>query len=78
MQHKAICGNAGYVAVFAGNDEEGYRYYAGSGSMDSRELAAKMREALGAKGGVCAGVSGKIFVKYIQKTCCCSLIKYEK
>lgn len=41
----------GYAGVFAGDEENGYRYNAGSASFDSRELAAKMREALGAKGG---------------------------
>lgn len=42
---------SGYVGVFAGDEEKGYRYNAGSGSLDSRELSAKMRESLGAKGG---------------------------
>ena len=41
----------GYVGVFAGDDENGYRYNAGSGSLDSRVLAGLMREKLAAKGG---------------------------
>lgn len=41
----------GYAAVFTGNDTDGYRYNAGSRSLDSRELAKKMRAALDAKGG---------------------------
>ena len=41
----------GYVGVFVGNDTEGYRYYAGSSNLDSRDLATSMREKLGAKGG---------------------------
>lgn len=41
----------GYVGVFAGDDENGYRYNAGSGILDSRVLAGFMREKLAAKGG---------------------------
>ena len=41
----------GYVGVFLGSDEAGYRYSAGSRSLDARELAAAMKEKLGAKGG---------------------------
>ena len=41
----------GYVGIFAGNDEEGYRYNAGGDGLDARILAAKMREELSAKGG---------------------------
>lgn len=41
----------GFVGVFVGDDAHGYRYNAGSGTLDSRELAAGMRAALGAKGG---------------------------
>ncbi len=40
---------SGYVGIFAGDDESGYRYNAGG--EDSRELAAKMKEKFGAKGG---------------------------
>ncbi len=41
----------GYVGLFEGSDEEGYRYYAGGNGLNARELANLMREALGAKGG---------------------------
>ncbi|MBP1584981.1 MAG: alanyl-tRNA editing protein, partial [Lachnospiraceae bacterium] len=41
----------GYVGVFVGTDDEGYRYYAGGNGTDARKLAAEMREKLGAKGG---------------------------
>lgn len=41
----------GFVGVFAGDDEQGYRYNAGSRDLDSRALADKLREAFGAKGG---------------------------
>ena len=43
--HSGICG------VFAGNDDDGYNYIVGSASVDCKELAAKMREELSAKGG---------------------------
>ena len=50
--YNALCGRFdGFVGVFAGNDEQGYRYNAGSRDKDSRELAAKLKEAYGAKGG---------------------------
>lgn len=41
----------GYAGIFIGDDIGGYRYNAGSRTLDSRELGAKMREVLGAKGG---------------------------
>ena len=41
----------GFVGIFAGNDDTGYRYNAGSRDLDSRDLAAKMKEAFGARGG---------------------------
>lgn len=41
----------GYAGVFVGDDENGYRYNAGSKSLDSRVLAGLMRERLAAKGG---------------------------
>ena len=41
----------GYVGVFAGNDNDGYRYFAGSSNLDSKLLAGMMKESLGAKGG---------------------------
>ncbi len=42
---------SGYAGIFLGDDSSGYRYQAGSRTLDSRELGARMREALGAKGG---------------------------
>ncbi|MEE1313573.1 MAG: DHHA1 domain-containing protein [Lachnospiraceae bacterium] len=41
----------GYVGVFMGNDEDGYRYCAGSKNLDSRELIKKMREVFATQGG---------------------------
>lgn len=41
----------GFVGVFAGDDNCGYRYYAGSSNLDSKQLAGLMRDSLGAKGG---------------------------
>ncbi len=41
----------GYAAIFIGDDASGYRYNAGSRSLDARELGRRMGEALGAKGG---------------------------
>ena len=51
----------GYVGIFAGDDNEGYRYNAGSREKDSRELAALLREKFGAKGGGSADmIQGRI------------------
>ncbi len=51
----------GFVGVFAGNDEQGYRYNAGSRDRDSRELAAKLKEAFDARGGGSAEmIQGKV------------------
>lgn len=41
----------GFVGIFVGNDESGYRYNAGSRDLDSGDLAARLRETFGAKGG---------------------------
>lgn len=50
----------GYVGLFIGNDEKGYRFNAGSTSLDSRELMFRMREKLDAKGGGSSGmIQGK-------------------
>lgn len=55
---------SGYVGVFAGNDESGYRFNAGSVALDSRELMKKMKETLDAKGGGSAEmVQGKTAAK---------------
>lgn len=51
----------GFVGVFAGDDEQGYRYNAGSRDRDSRELAAKLKEAFDARGGGSAEmIQGKV------------------
>lgn len=42
---------SGYVAAFAGNDNEGYRFIIGSSNKDCRELANSLRQTFQAKGG---------------------------
>lgn len=51
--YNALCDrfSEGYVGVFTGDDSSGYRYNAGIVGKDARDLAAVMREKLGAKGG---------------------------
>ena len=44
-KHDGICG------VFVGNDAEGYSYIIGSKTIDCREIAAKLKNELGARGG---------------------------
>ena len=41
----------GYCGIFVGNDDDGYRFYAGGKDLDARTLAAEMKSALDAKGG---------------------------
>ncbi len=41
----------GYVGLFWGSDESGYRFYAGGARLSGKILAQSMKEALGAKGG---------------------------
>lgn len=41
----------GFVGIFVGTDETGYRFNAGGRDLDARELSVIMREKLGAKGG---------------------------
>lgn len=41
----------GYCGIFAGNAEAGYTYIVGSKEKNCREMAALLREKLGAKGG---------------------------
>jgi alanyl-tRNA synthetase len=43
--HDGVCG------VFVRNDTKGYSYILGSKSVDCREIAAMLREKLGARGG---------------------------
>ncbi|MCR4791315.1 MAG: hypothetical protein K5871_01050 [Lachnospiraceae bacterium] len=51
----------GFVGLFVGSDEEGYRYYAGGQDKDARELAKVMREKLDSKGGGSAEmIQGKV------------------
>ena len=53
----------GFVGLFVGDDERGYRYYAGGKDMDAKILARKMREELDAKGGGSAEmIQGKVNV----------------
>lgn len=42
---------SGYVGVFVGDDETGYRYFAGGNGLDATVLAGKMKDSLNAKGG---------------------------
>lgn len=44
-------GYPGYSAIFAGNDEAGYRFIIGSTQRDCRQLAALLRQTFQAKGG---------------------------
>ena len=44
-QHDGICG------IFSGDEESGYKYIVGSKTKDCRELAARMRQTLQARGG---------------------------
>ena len=41
----------GFVGIFVGDDGSGYRYNAGSRDLDSRDLAEKLKETFGARGG---------------------------
>ena len=51
----------GYTGLFVGDDETGYRYYAGGKDIDARTLALLMKEKLGAKGGGSAEmIQGKV------------------
>lgn len=43
--HDGVCG------LFVGDDTEGYQFIIGSKSVDCREIATKLRENLGARGG---------------------------
>ena len=43
--------HAGICCVFVGSDAEGYSYIIGSKSIDCREVASKLKEALDARGG---------------------------
>lgn len=56
--HDGICG------IFVGSDEEGYNYIIGSNSIDCRQIAAKMKEVLAARGGG----SAQMIQGSVQKT----------
>ena len=43
--------HAGYCAIFAGGDEQGYQFIVGSRTKDCRQEAAHLRETFDAKGG---------------------------
>ena len=43
--------HAGYCGVFAGSDEEGYQFVAGSRTLDARDLCRILKERFGARGG---------------------------
>ena len=51
----------GYCSIFTGNDETGYQFIIGSAGKDCRELAAEMRNKLGAKcGGTAPMIQGSV------------------
>lgn len=57
-EHSGICG------IFAGDEEEGYRYIIGSSTEDARTIVTILREKLGAKGGGSATmVQGSVVAK---------------
>lgn len=45
LKHEGVCG------VFTGSDETGYRFIVGSKTMNCKEIAFRLRETFGAKGG---------------------------
>lgn len=49
--NKLVEGREGICGIFVGDDTCGYNYIIGSKSMDCREVATKLREALNARGG---------------------------
>lgn len=49
--NKLVEGHDGICGVFVGDDKEGYNFIIGSKSVDCREIATKLREALDARGG---------------------------
>ena len=51
----------GYCSIFTGNDENGYQFIIGSATNDCRELAAELRNKLGAKcGGSAPMIQGSV------------------
>lgn len=51
MVNRLLEKEVGLAAVFAGNDEKGYRYVIGSRSLDVRELVKQLNQALNGRGG---------------------------
>ena len=51
LMNKLLEKGVGVALVFAGNDEEGYRYVIGSKNQDVRPLAKEMNAALSGRGG---------------------------
>ena len=49
--NKLVEKHAGICGIFVGSDAEGYNYIIGSKTTDCREVAAKLKEELGARGG---------------------------
>ncbi len=49
--NKLVENHEGIFGVFVGSDEEGYSFIIGSKNVDCRQVAVKMREELGARGG---------------------------
>ena len=57
----------GYCGIFCGNDNDGYKYYAGGKDLDARVLAAEIKTALDAKGGGSAEmIQGKTLARKEQ------------
>ena len=57
----------GYCAIFTGNDENGYQFIIGSATKDCRELAAEMRNKLGAKcGGSAPMIQGSVHASRLK------------
>ena len=61
IYNELVSRKKGYVGVFTGDDEKGYKYYAGGSGLDARVLAGLMKEELSARGGGSAEmVQGRI------------------
>lgn len=62
--NKLVEAHAGICGIFVGSDEEGYNYIIGSSTTDCRQIATKMKEVLGARGGG----SARMIQGSVQKT----------
>lgn len=62
--NKLVEAHAGICGIFVGSDEEGYNYIIGSSTIDCRQIATKMKEMLGARGGG----SARMIQGSVQKT----------